>query len=76
MPRPICIACEVEMSCEKNEHLVKEGGCYDPMYWSGDRYGCPSCGVQIVTGFGAGMIAEAGNSPEGFDGPATPFRRV
>lgn len=55
--RPVCVKCKVEMRCEKNEHGVELVGCENQSFrfFSGDRYGCPSCGQQIVVGFSRGM---------------------
>lgn len=55
VPRPICVPCRVEMRCEKNGVLVNDPqvGYLDATYWHGDKYKCPACGHEIVTGFGA-----------------------
>jgi hypothetical protein len=58
--RPICFLCKLEMTCEKNEVMVKDKavGKFPSTYWYGDLYGCPECGAQIIVGFGKPMDAE------------------
>lgn len=53
MPRPICVACQVEFRAEKNGVVVHDPqvGRFPSTYWKADRYQCPCCGAQIVVGF-------------------------
>jgi hypothetical protein len=47
---PVCVKCSVEMRCKKNG--VTAAGSTVPNYQrSGDKYYCPECGFEIVTGF-------------------------
>lgn len=54
MPKPICVSCRVEMVVERNGETVRDRASegFPSTYWSGDRFSCPSCGAEIVTGFG------------------------
>ena len=56
---PICANCKREMSCAKNEFLVKDEakGNSPATVRYGDLYKCPDCGAQIVTGFGKPISA-------------------
>ena len=59
MPRPICVKCQREMSCEKNDFLVNDPqvGGFPPTFWWGDKYQCPRCEVEVVVpGFGKGFV--------------------
>jgi len=48
MPSPICVKCGKEMRCKKNSFIVT-----NKIYvWSGDKYQCPKCGIEVVVGFG------------------------
>lgn len=44
---PICVQCQREMRCKKNDYLFREGD----EIWAGDMYECSQCETQIVTGF-------------------------
>ena len=56
---PVCCKCGVEFRCQRNSVFCEY---VDGAFWrSGDRYECPSCGVQIVTGFGDAFEREAGS---------------
>lgn len=49
--RPVCVKCEREMRCEKNG--IRVGGKEVPTWVRyGDKFKCPSCGFEIVVGFG------------------------
>ena len=56
----VCEPCGVFMRIETNsvtvEELMDDGAPYK--LWDGDRYKCPSCGHQIVSGFGRNPLAE------------------
>ena len=64
MPRPVCVGCAVEMRCEKNEQRVElmtgagQGDRYGYQIWSGDKWKCPSCGIEIVVGWAREPEAE------------------
>jgi hypothetical protein len=53
------------MRCSKNELLVKdpEAGQFPSTYWSGDKWLCPKCGHEVITGFGKEMILKADGVP-------------
>ena len=65
--RPVCVKCEVELYPEKNDIRVLDtmpgGSPYK--IWCADKWKCPICGIEIVTGFGLGPIAE--HYEPGFD---------
>lgn len=75
MPRPICVKCEIELRCTKNSFLVRdpESGIAKPTYWSGDKFTCPSCSIEVVVGFGAPMDSEMGESMLSVDGKCLEF---
>ena len=58
---PICVKCKREMRVTKNEFLVKDKavGNRPSTVWMGDVWECPSCGAEIVAGFGVGRIGES-----------------
>ena len=58
--RPICVECRVEYSCEKNEVLVNDPavGQFSATYWYGDRWKCPGCNHQVITGRGKAINLE------------------
>ena len=66
MPAPICVKCQVEMRCEKNEQFVNDirVGSFRATHWAGDRFACPCCDAEIVIGFGWGM-SESAHREEG-----------
>ena len=47
--RPLCLKCGTRFSCTKNSFDIKYGFS---QYQSGDKWTCPECGIEIVTGFG------------------------
>ena len=58
---PICVPCQRAMRCEQNDVTVNDpvSGAFPATYWVGDKYKCPGCGHQIVTGFSShGLAAE------------------
>ena len=62
MPKPICVMCQREYKCEKNgvralEHFSEEDEAIYKI-WSSDKWKCPSCGHEILYGFGLEPIAE------------------
>jgi len=52
--RPVCVKCRVEMHPEENGagclDLTESGQPYQ--IYDSDRYKCPVCGIEILTGFG------------------------
>ena len=46
----ICVKCKKEMYCKKNGVIVRWRGYYCR---SGDKFKCPECKSEIITGFGA-----------------------
>jgi hypothetical protein len=53
MIAPVCVKCGREMRCEKNGQLVNDPAVdgFPATYWAGDKFRCPECGCEIVTGF-------------------------
>ena len=47
--RPVCVLCEMNFRCERNGVIVR---MYASQVADADLYTCPSCGVQILVGFG------------------------
>ena len=60
IPRAVCTTCEVEMTTHKQgvtaEALLADGSGYYKIRV--DKLRCPSCGIEILTGFARGPIAE------------------
>ena len=56
----VCVPCGVFMKCEQNgvtvEELMEDGSPYK--LWDADKYRCPSCGYEVVSGFGRSPLAE------------------
>ena len=48
------------MQCDRNSVVVEETTDRGTPYklWSADRYKCPTCGHEIVSGFGRRPLAE------------------
>ena len=47
--RPVCSKCMARMHCIKNGETI----VYSMVaYQDGDRFQCPTCGNEIITGFG------------------------
>lgn len=76
--RPICVKCQREMECVKNEFPVYEKGVlsrggYPPVtVWCGDLFECPDCRTQIVTGFGEAL---SGDAVQAYEAKAMEFER-
>jgi len=67
MKPSICVPCKQEMQCEQNDFTVNDpvSGGFPATYWTGDKYKCPNCGHEIVTGIiSRGLPAEQ-VKPEG-----------
>lgn len=73
MPKPVCVSCRCFYRTEKNGVSIIEGmpvrngaprgiagdGWWTPYkLWRGDRWKCPECQHEIVTGFGRDPVAE------------------
>lgn len=59
--KPVCIPCQKEYRIDKNGVYVIETFGHPPKpykIWSADRWICPSCGHQLLSGFGQGPLAE------------------
>ena len=66
VPRPICVPCGREMHPEQNGCEVQINAVFGPYeIWSGDKWKCPTCGTEIVVGFGFKPMASHFES--GFD---------
>ncbi len=56
----VCLPCGRFMRIEKNgvtvEEQTEDGEPYK--LWDGDKYRCPECGYEIVSGFGREPLAE------------------
>lgn len=61
MPKQICVKCSVEFKIEKNSVMVVEMFSDPPQpykIWSADMWKCPTCGAEIIAGFGHQAVAE------------------
>jgi hypothetical protein len=59
MRQPICVKCQVSLKCIKTGVDVEAMAADMPyQIWSGDLFECPSCHVEIVSGFGQQPVAE------------------
>jgi len=79
--RPICVKCQVEMRPETNgvglldmfEEPTGSRTKYSPYkLWDADLYKCPTCGHEIVTGFGQNPISE--HYQQNFDHTVNSYR--
>jgi predicted RNA-binding Zn-ribbon protein involved in translation (DUF1610 family) len=60
IPKAVCETCGVPMHVQKNGVLVEmtaSGAGYYKIY--ADRYACPRCGGEILTGFAKEPVYEA-----------------
>lgn len=48
MPRPFCVKCKCEFHPEKNGVILEIYGAL----WHADLWKCPSCGMEIIAGYG------------------------
>jgi hypothetical protein len=59
MPQPACVPCERLMKCVQTgaflEELKENGDPYK--LWACDVFACPTCGREVVTGYGGEPIA-------------------
>lgn len=63
MARMVCVTCQTFLHPKKNGVYVEEGmplGSEWVPYklWHADAWECRTCGIEIVTGFGDGPLAE------------------
>ena len=59
MIAPICVPCKRQYRCVKNGFPVKDpavGNC-PSTYWRADKWKCPNCRHEVVSGF-SGEISE------------------
>ncbi len=56
----VCVKCQRFMRIEKNGVTVEEQTEVGEPYklWDADKYRCPACGFEVISGFGRGPIAE------------------
>ena len=54
---PICVACQREMRCRKNDYLFAD--YHNSAIWAGDMYECESCKQQVVVGVGRRPVARS-----------------
>ena len=52
--RPVCVNCRVRMKCAKNDVKVKLD---ETAVAFGDKYACPDCGQEVITGFGKAILS-------------------
>lgn len=59
MSAPVCVKCEKEMQCQKNDFAVEEmNGNQSIRMKNGDLWVCPICKLQIVAGISESPFAE------------------
>jgi hypothetical protein len=60
MPRPICVKCQTDFRPHNNDVVAIEtmNGGEDYKAWCADLWKCPSCGEEIIIGFGKDAFAE------------------
>jgi len=58
-PRPIhCVDCECDFKPEKNGVYLLEMADFGPYkLWNADLWKCPSCGREIISGYGKTPVA-------------------
>lgn len=72
--RPVCVKCGVEMRPETNGVGLLDMADFGPyQIWDADKYKCPTCGYEIVVGFGQAAIAE--HFEESFNQQVDYYRR-
>ncbi len=59
--RPVCVRCQCELKPEKNGvgllDMFDAPESKPYQLWDADLWKCPKCGIEIITGFGAGPLA-------------------
>ena len=61
MPKLVCVKCEVGLKIEKNGVIVKEmfqNNTRIYKLWETDKWKCPVCGAEIISGFAQYPFAE------------------
>lgn len=60
MPAPICVECQVECVCQKNEQLFHDVKTdeWPSTYWLGDVFECPCCKWRVAIGFGVNVNSQ------------------
>ena len=55
---PLCVSCGVRFKPEKNGVYVKVIKSNGMLYYvaQGDKWKCPKCGFEIITGYGSDAI--------------------
>ena len=54
---PICVPCQREMRCRRNDYLFADYG--GGAIWAGDMYQCEGCKARVVVGVGQEPVATA-----------------
>jgi len=63
--KPVCVKCQVELRNRMSGVGVLDIAQFGPYkVWDADLYYCPSCGFEVVIGFGVHAIAH--HHEEGF----------
>ena len=59
---PVCVPCKQRMRCEKNSEFVVIMTGDEPteayQIWTGDRWKCPACDQETITGWGNKPVSE------------------
>jgi len=56
--RPVCPKCNVELHPERNGVGVLDMSNFGPYsLWDSDLWKCPTCGVEVLGGFGSGPLS-------------------
>ena len=64
IPRPVCPKCHCELRPETNGVGILDMADWGPYeLYDADLWKCPSCGVEVVGGFGLNPIAQHYESP-------------
>ncbi len=54
---PVCCKCNKEFRCEKNGvEAIEQADFGDYKYFRTDKYKCPTCGIEVLVGFGEPLI--------------------
>jgi DNA-directed RNA polymerase subunit RPC12/RpoP len=70
---PVCAKCNKEMRVVKNGVGVLDMADFGPCkIWDADKWKCPTCGYEIIVGFGQGPIRE--HFQDDFDRVVTDYR--